>query len=187
MRLEALKYCETTLDCSLQSPRRTGDKSILSGWEHLARGHRVGVSSLDSPLLQTHLCLAVRPHRCLAPTASGNKERLSRKGEGKGSRPQTHSHRPSLPLPQWLPREGAGPCGSRTRDQIPRNLLSSIATPEPSGSDKVKVHPSRPRGSGLFLFPPSILRPERAPIPSLALGVLSFPAAPDGNHSSKPD
>lgn len=62
----------------------------------------------DSPLVPIHLCLAPRPHRCLATAAAGNKDRLSRKGEGKGSRPQTRSHLPSFPSTAAVAPPGGG-------------------------------------------------------------------------------
>lgn len=102
MLLEAREYCGTTLDvlCSLLGELGT---SLLSlGGSTQTRGHRVWVNTRGSPLVLIHLCLALRPYRCLATAAAGNKDCLSRKGEGKGSRPQTRSHLPSSspPLPQ---------------------------------------------------------------------------------------
>lgn len=113
MRLEARSTVgpHWTVLCS----RRTGHSLFCLGESTPAGEYRVGMDTRGSPLFLTHLCLALKPHRCLA-AAAGNKDRLSRKGEGKGSRPQTPCHLSSCPspLPQWLPREGAGPSGTRT-------------------------------------------------------------------------
>lgn len=61
-----------------------------------------------SPLVLTHLCLALKPHRCLPAAAAGNKDLPSRKGEGKGSRPQTPSHLPSFPSTAAVAPPGGG-------------------------------------------------------------------------------
>lgn len=95
-----------TVLCSLLGQLGT---SLLSlGWSTQTRGHRVGVSTRGAPLVLIHLCLALRPYRCLATAAAGNKDRLSRKGEGKGSRPQTRFHLPSFPSTAAVAPPGRG-------------------------------------------------------------------------------
>lgn len=99
--------CGATLDGSLWSPLRTGHSLFCFCGSTPAGGYGVGVHTRGSPLVLTHLCLVLKPHRCLA-AAAGNKDRLSRKGEGKGSRPQTLSHLPSFPSTAAVAPPGGG-------------------------------------------------------------------------------
>lgn len=118
MRLE-LGRIMGPLDGSPQcSPQKGAQGCVVSGGQPGPRGAGLewgrGVPATSPP---NYARPALRPHRCLATAAAGNKGCLSGKGEGEGNRPQTRSHPPSFsPLRQWFPREGAGrsKAGART-------------------------------------------------------------------------
>lgn len=115
-------------------PGRKVHKAELFQWAHRDPGAQglsgdEGFPATSSP---TYGRPALRPHRCLATAAAGNKGCLSGKGEGEGSRPQTRSHPPSFsPLRQWLPREGAGraKAGARTWIRSFSAVLRSDTSP----------------------------------------------------------
>lgn len=117
MLLEAGEYRGTALDGPPQSPRRTGHKSVRPRWEPPDPRAQSQSEHQGPPLVPIHLSLAQGPHRCLATAAAGNKGRLSRKGEGKGSRPQTRSGRPAFPsAAAAAPPRGGGATWGEDRD-----------------------------------------------------------------------
>lgn len=149
-----------------------------------------GVPATSSP---TYARLALRPHRCLATAAAGNKGCLSGKGEGEGNRPQTRSHPPFFPpLRLWLPREGAerAKAGARTWIRSFSAVLSCDTTRSiPRGGARSRRHPGCQRRGGLFLLPQHP-RHQSAPRPLLLWAPFPVPAPPGRprrQHGSKPD
>lgn len=91
-------------------PSRKVHKAELFQWAHRDPGVQglSGDEELPATSSPTYARPALRPHRCLATAAAGNKGCLSGKGEGEGSRPQTRSHPPSPHCGSGSPERGRG-------------------------------------------------------------------------------